>query len=136
MRNRLRVPVSVRFADVDMAGHVHNAVYLHFFESARIAFLHQVVPPGWDWKSKGLILARNEIDYRKPLFLADRVEVEVSLESVSIRSFVLFYKVLRLSDADEICAEGRSVMVCFDYLAASTISIPDEWKEGMHQLVT
>ena len=33
----VRVPIQIRFADVDMARHVHNAVYLHWFEAARMA---------------------------------------------------------------------------------------------------
>ena len=30
------VAIQIRFADVDMAHHVHNGVYLHWFELARM----------------------------------------------------------------------------------------------------
>ena len=30
--------IQIRFGDCDIAGHVHNAAYLHYFESARIQF--------------------------------------------------------------------------------------------------
>ena len=42
MSRRLSVPLQVRFADVDMARHVHNAVYLHWFETGRMALLREV----------------------------------------------------------------------------------------------
>ena len=32
------MPITVAFRDLDMLGHVNNAVYLSYFESARIAY--------------------------------------------------------------------------------------------------
>ncbi|HRO99933.1 MAG TPA: acyl-CoA thioesterase, partial [Flavobacteriales bacterium] len=111
-----RVPIQVRFADVDMARHVHNAVYLHWFEAARMKFLEQVVPADNDWSKLGLILARNEVDYRMPVRLHDTIEAEAWCSAVGTKSFDLSYRIHRIGgDAPGICAEGRSVMVCFDY---------------------
>ena len=62
----INVPIQIRFADVDMAGHVHNAVHLHWFETARMALQERFIPAEHDWREQGLILARNEVDYRMP----------------------------------------------------------------------
>jgi hypothetical protein len=69
-------PVDVRFRDLDALGHVNNAVYLTYFESARIAW--------WLWvtgraglDAVDMILARVEVDYRSPLQWGERLEVGV-----------------------------------------------------------
>ena len=131
-----RVPIQVRFADVDMARHVHNAVYLHWFEAARMKFLEQVVPADNDWSKLGLILARNEVDYRMPVRLHDTIEAEAWCSAVGTKSFDLSYRIHRIGgDAPGICAEGRSVMVCFDYTVQRTIAIPEPWRAALAHLV-
>lgn len=132
-----RVPIQVRFADVDMARHVHNAVYLHWFEAARMKFLEQVVPADNDWNKLGLILARNEVDYRMPVRLHDTIEAEAWCSAVGTKSFDLSYRIHRIGgDAPGICAEGRSVMVCFAYTVQRTIAIPEDWRGGLSKLMT
>ncbi len=42
------VPIQIRFADVDMAHHVHNAVYLQWFELARMELLRRFIAPDHD----------------------------------------------------------------------------------------
>lgn len=127
-----RVPVQVRFADVDMARHVHNAVYLHWFEAGRMKFLEQVVPADNDWSTLGLILARNEVDYRMPVRLHDTIEAEAWCSAVGTKSFDLSYHIHRIGgDAPGICAEGRSVMVCFDYTVQRSIAIPEDWRRQL-----
>ena len=129
---RAVVPIQIRFADVDLAQHVHNSVYLHWFELARMAFLRSVIPADHDWKAQGLILARNEVDYRMPVRLHDRLEAEAWCSAVGGKSFDLCYRIHRLDgDMPGVCAEGRSVMVCYDYVQQRTIAIPAAWREGL-----
>ena len=132
----ITIPIQIRFADLDMAHHVHNAVYLHWFELARMALLRSFIPQGHDWKSQGLILARNEMDYRVPVHLHDRIETECWCSAVGTKSFDLSYAVRRTSgDQSVVCTEGRSVMVCFDYVLGRSIPLPPAWKTGLEQLM-
>ncbi len=131
----VNVPIQIRFGDVDMARHVHNAVYLHWFEAARMALLQQFIAPNHDWRSEGLILARNEVDYRMPVHLNDLIETRAWCGTVGNKSFDLLYAIHRLDgDAPGICAEGRSVMVCFDYNAGKSISLPGAWRDALSRL--
>ena len=130
----VRVPIQIRFADVDMARHVHNAVYLHWFEAARMALLKQFIPEDHDWKAQGLILARNEVDYRMPVQLSDTIEAEAWCSAVGNKSFDLSYRIRRVSgERPRVCAEGRSVMVCFDYTRQITIALPGTWRNALEQ---
>ena len=129
------IPIQIRFADLDMAHHAHNAVYLHWFELARMELLRSFIPKGHDWKKQGLILARNEVDYRLPVHLHDTVQCECWCSSVGTKSFELSYAVRRVSgERPVVCAEGRSVLVCFDYDQGASVEIPAAWKKALGSL--
>ena len=130
----MRTKVQIRFADVDMARHVHNAAYLHYFELARMALLATFIAKDHDWRAQGLILARNEVDYRKPVHISDHVEVDCWCSAIGNKSFTLDYAVDRVKDGKrERCADGKSVMVCIDYSAGATIGLPVAWRQVLEQ---
>ena len=136
MEKRSILPVQIRFNDVDMARHVHNAVYLSWFELARMAFLRRFITPDHDWRTEGLILARNEVDYRAPVHLNDVVEASAWCSAIGTKSFDLRYAVTRTGERPGTCAEGRSVMVCYDYKAERSIALPAAWRTALEQLMT
>jgi acyl-CoA thioester hydrolase len=133
---RTKTPVQVRFHDIDMAHHVHNGVYLSYFEQARMDFLRQFIEKDHDWKRLGLILARNEVDYRQPVHLSDAVEVETWCSNIGTKSFDLSYALfVRHADGRKLCTQGRSVMVCFDYVAGGSIAVPEPWRLALARLM-
>ncbi|MBC7745311.1 MAG: thioesterase family protein, partial [Flavobacterium sp.] len=48
-----KIPLHVRFADIDLFGHVNNAVYLTYFEIARSSYWSEVIQ--WNWNEMGII---------------------------------------------------------------------------------
>ena len=125
------VKIQVRFADCDVMGHVNNAVYLSYFEQARMHYFKFLVDKDWDWKKDGTILARNEINYRKPILLHDEPEILVGLEEIGGKSFTLNYQVLV---GGEVCADGKSTLVCFDYYLGKTVEVPEKLRQALSQL--
>jgi acyl-CoA thioester hydrolase len=116
----------VRFRDLDAMGHVNNAVFLTYVESARFAFLEHV--GATTRESMPIIVARIEIDFRAPVGLDDEVDVQVRATRFGEKSFDLEY-VLRVDG--QVVAEAKSVLVGYDYGTGSTIDIPDGWRERM-----
>lgn len=130
----IKVPVQVRFADCDIAGHIHNAVYLHYFETARMQFFVSQLGTDWDWKKNGVILKKNTVLYHSPGQLTDQISVEVICTHVGTSSFTLAYRVL---NQDKVLrADGESIMVCFDYHKEQKEMIPEAFKQILlkHQI--
>ena len=50
----ISTPIQIRFSDCDMLQHVNNAIYLQYFETARINFFRKELP-NWNWKEEGII---------------------------------------------------------------------------------
>jgi acyl-CoA thioester hydrolase len=122
----------IRFADIDAMGHVNNAVYLSYFEQARIKFFRDAIGRKWDWQTQGILVARNEIDYKKPVFLNDRIIIRVECTHIGNKSFSLSYHVLRfIQDASEVCTDGKSILVCFDHSTHRSIPVPPQWRMAL-----
>ena len=124
--------IYIRYADIDAMGHVNNAVYLQYFEQARMAWFKQSIGSEWNWNSAGIVLVRNEIDYKSPLLLHDKAIVETSVEHIGTKSITLSYRVLKKQhDMDMLVATGKSVLVCFDNKTQKSKSIPEVWRERL-----
>jgi acyl-CoA thioester hydrolase len=113
----------VRFRDLDAKGHVNNAVYLTYMESARIAFVARASA-----HELPFIIARIEIDFRAPLELGETVEIGVRAARFGTKSFDLEYE---LRAGGRLVAEAKSVCVGYDYESGETVPIPEVWREQL-----
>jgi len=123
--------IQVRFSDIDVMGHVNNAVYLSYFEMTRVHYFKELLGLEWDWKSYGILLVRNEIDYVRPILIQHVPEICMYFEEAGTKSIRLSYEV---KVDGEIYTKGVSVMVSFDSRVGKTIVIPEEMKKALEQL--
>ena len=91
---------------IDFVGHVSNIVYVQWMEVGRAKLLEAMGLPIGQLASEGItpVLTRTEIAYREPLFLGDRVRVEMwisEMRHASVRIEFRFYK-----DGDVLAASG------------------------------
>lgn len=119
-------PQEVAFRDLDVFGHVNNAVYLTYIENARIGYVQDVL--GID-SLDGLLLivASVTIDFRSRANLGETLEVGARVPKVGTKSFDLDHEV-RGPDG-RLVAEARTTLVAFDYRNDRTMPVPDEWRE-------
>jgi acyl-CoA thioester hydrolase len=130
MKNSVYIP-EIRFSDIDVMGHVNNATYLTYFEQARVHFFNQLVGE-WDWEKYGILLARNEVNYRKPILYKDKVQIHTHITKIGGKSLELEYRITKPgNDGEELCTDGKSVLVCFDYHKQKTIPVPQSWKDKL-----
>lgn len=128
-----RAKIQVRFADCDVMGHVNNAVYLSYFEMARMHYFHYMVGDNWDWKENGIILVKNEVTYLKPVLLHVKPEIKIIAGKIGRTSFEMSYE---LYVNDEIYSTGLSKLVCFDFKNQQTVPVYEEMLKGFSKLDT
>jgi len=124
---RLEVPVSVRFRDLDIFGHVNNAVYFTYLEIARNAYWTKLFGPRRQ-RTANFIIARAELDYRSQATDEDTVVVGIRVSSIGNSSFEFHYNVLD-APSRRLIAEARSVQVMFDYKSNQKIPMPESVKD-------
>jgi acyl-CoA thioester hydrolase len=127
----LAVPIEVRFRDMDSMGHVNNAVYLTYFENARIAYW-RAVPGVRSRRNLDYILARAECDFKSPTTLDDRLVCHIRVASFGRTSFAFEY-LLRDEHTGRVVAEGRTVQVMFDYSARKAEPLDPGVKAAIEQ---
>jgi acyl-CoA thioester hydrolase len=112
----------VPFGDVDMMGHLNNAKYLTYFETARTSLLLQSFrdfPHG----RLSVIVAHAEVDYKSPARWNDELEVKVRPISIGNSSFTYEYEVT--SKQGYLVATGKTVQVAYDYSKNTSVPVPE-----------
>ena len=117
MTERFIHDVSVRWSDMDAYGHVNNARFLTLYEEARVAlFFVGARKHGLGSFEEGIVIARHEIDYLRPVNYSEPVRVEIWISELRAASFTVSYELfdngVLASRAKSICvpyklAEGR-----------------------------
>jgi len=120
---------TARFRDLDPMGHVNNAVFLTWIETARIEFLRRLGTfERPDTAQMEMILARVELDFRSAVEFGDDVDVAVRTGRLGTKSFDLEH-VLRVGE--RVVAQARTVLVAYDYDRNESKEIPDEWRRRL-----
>jgi len=127
---KYKTPIAIRFSDIDAVGHVNNAIYLTYFEVARINYFKDIL--GWNLREHGIIVGRNEVNYLKPIILDDEIACYVRTTRIGNSSFdVMQVLVKKTTDGEEICTVGKAVCISYDYSANKSIAIPARERQRM-----
>jgi acyl-CoA thioester hydrolase len=122
---RFVLPREVEFRDIDAAGHVNNAVYLAYLETARIKYLMDVLGP--EFASEiALIVARIEVDFRSPALFPETLEIGSRVTRIGTTSFDMDHKIR--GGNGRLVLEASSVLVAFDYQANTPMAVPNDWR--------
>ncbi|MDG4829103.1 thioesterase family protein [Solwaraspora sp. WMMD1047] len=112
---------ALRWSDLDAYGHLNNARFLTLYEEARVAFMFA---GGKAWGvgsfADGVVIARHEVDYLRPVDYAmgrdtaeraPTVRIEMWIEDMRASRFTVGYE---LFDGPVLASRARSVLVPFD----------------------
>jgi acyl-CoA thioester hydrolase len=124
-------PIQIRFSDIDAMGHLNNAIYLTYFEIARVRYLDQIPNIDWDDKRYGLIVAKAEVNFKAPVFLSDIIEVHIRTSHIGTKSFAVEYEMVKVLANGErsIAATGTTVQVAYDYIEHKSVPLLEQWKQ-------
>jgi acyl-CoA thioester hydrolase len=111
----IHTDITVAWADMDALQHVNNAVYLRYFEIARIDFLNKInlfdtISPG----GVGPVISENNIRYKRPVTFPDTLTVGLTISDIKTDRFVMNYSVFSHSQ-NAITTTGTSKVVMFDF---------------------
>jgi acyl-CoA thioester hydrolase len=103
--------VAVRWSDMDVYGHVNNARFLTLYEEARVAmFFTGARAHGLTSFEEGIVIARHEIDYLRPVDYGHPVRVEMWISDLRPSRFTVAYELF-----DEGVLASRAASVCVPY---------------------
>lgn len=125
---RHRTTIQVRFRDTDSFGHVNNAVFFSYAELARIRYFVDLLQPERGFEGMPLILARVECDFRSPILFGQEITVQTRVDRIGRSSIAMSHRMTATPD-DRVVGEVQSVLVTYNYTAARSVPVPDDWRE-------
>ena len=123
--------VTVRFHEVDMLGVCNNAVYINFFETARLEYIKTAgLMPEKGIFSDGKIffMVRNEINYRSHAYYDDLLDVYSRISFIKDSSFGYDHLIVK-QKTGEVIVDGKGVVVFVDPNSRKSTSLPESFIE-------
>jgi acyl-CoA thioester hydrolase len=124
-----KTTVTVRFHEVDMLGVCNNAVYINYFEHARLEYVKAagLIPTGGIFSDgKLFFMVRNEINYRDHAFYDDELEVYSKISYIKNSSFGFDHLIVKKKNG-QIIVDGKGVVVYVDPKTRKSASLPDDF---------
>ena len=130
----VRLVLPVQWGEMDSYGHVNNAVYFRWFESARMEYFRRL---GWPELEReagvGPILHSTRARFRAPLEWPDEVEVATRVVDVEADRFTMLYEV-RSRRLERLACEGSGLVVAYDYRAGAKAALPEPIRRRISEL--
>ncbi len=127
MNYKFSTTIEVRFRDVDALAHVNNAVYLTYFETARMHYWKALFGDG-AFEQYSFVVVRAECNYRSPAHVGEILKVLTRVSELKNSSFTFNYEVVE-SKTGRLVADGSTVQACFDPRAKKAKAMPAELRK-------
>jgi acyl-CoA thioester hydrolase len=127
------VDLRVRFSETDAQGIANNAVYLNWFEVARVTYLARF-PGGYRGlieKGVEALTIEAHVRYRAPCGFDDELRIHTRVVGLRGARFRFEYVVERLNDPQDVIADGWSAHACVDASTLRPTRMPAWLAEGI-----
>ncbi len=134
MITHVSVTIPVQWGDMDALGHVNNARFLRWFESARIVMFERIGVRTSGTIGVGPILATTTCDFLVPVVFPATVEVGVRVSKIGETSLTMEYEVRDADAKERVYARGSSVAVMVEYPSMRKVRVPDDVRAAVAAL--
>jgi len=119
--------IQMRFNDIDVLGHVNNAVQIIYFDYGKVKYFETLKNQILDWSGSDLVMVHFEVDFAEPIFRENQISVKTKVYEIGNKSIKLV-QILQDSNTGHVKSVCRSVMCGFDTKTNESLLISDEWR--------
>lgn len=125
---RHKVPLQIRFNDIDMFGHVNNSIYLQFLDMGKLAYFKQFMGGKFEEEPTVPVVANINVDFHAPTLIDERIAVLTAVESVAESSLVLAQRIV--TDSGAVKCVARTIMVNIDPKTGRPVPVSEGWRHA------
>ena len=118
-----RLPIELRWRDLDAFNHVNNSNFMTYLEEARIRWFESLGEP-WLTDAFAPLLAAVQMNYRVPIPYPARVVVELFADRIGTTSVTIGHRIAS-EDGTVLYADGHVVMVWIDRGSGRPTALPE-----------
>lgn len=127
-------PLQVRYNDIDLAGHVNNAVYHEFLDLGRTFYFKDVLGENPFSYEQNVVIVQSNTTYCKEVYLEDDIQVVTKVVRLGNKSFDMLQAILRNSDSGfELTTYNITTFACMNYKSHTTQEIPAKWRKLLQE---
>ncbi len=120
------VPLQIRFNDIDVVGHVNNAVYYQFFDLGKTRYLTQVMGRGFDMSNVQAVIVNTECNFYAPTYVDDNIAVVTRTTRIGEHSLRMEQRVLDPATGEVKCI-CSTILSGYDPLTKGSAAIPADY---------
>ena len=125
----IRVPLSVRWRDLDAFNHVNNSKFLSYLEEARLRWMLSVPGQGLEDHVAPVVAAAN-LNYRRPIEWPSEIAIELYVERLGNTSVSIGHRIVDADRADVLYCDGSVVLVWIDRGTGKAAPLPPAVRES------
>ena len=114
------IELDTRWADMDWIGHVNNATFLTYIESARIKLIEDL-----GFLDVPIIMASVKIDYINQLKYPATMQIGQKISRIGNSSFDILTGIFEKTK-ETLITLSTTTLVCYDYKAQKSIRVPNQ----------
>ena len=118
----LRCKLETRWRDLDAFGHVNNAVFATYIETARGTLFKKWNLP-FDGKGQSLIVASITINYHQQLKHPTNIIIGQKITRIGNTSFDVESALFNKNNTEEPIATSKVIVVCFDFEKQKSVPV-------------
>ena len=117
-----RMPIELRWRDLDAFNHVNNSNFMTYLEEARIRWFDSL-GEAWVTEATAPLLAAVQMNYRVPIPYPSGVVVELFADRIGTTSVTIGHRIAS-EDGTVLHADGHVVMVWIDRASGRPTPLP------------
>jgi acyl-CoA thioester hydrolase len=127
------LPITTRWMDNDVYGHINNVTYYSYFDTVANHFL--IHEGGLDIHASPIIglVVESKCQYRAPLAYPDRLRAGLRVDKLGTRSVTYGIGIFKEGEA-EAAAHGHFVHVFVDRQTRRSTAMPERLREALSRL--
>ena len=127
-----RMPIPIRWGDMDAMGHVNNAVYFRYMETIRLAWFDALgVLPSVE--APGPVIINATCTFVRQFTYPGTIDARLYVGEFGRSSLDTWIELSRSEAPDVVCAHGSAKVVWADMKAQRSAPIPDSMRAAMQR---
>lgn len=125
-----RLPVQIRFNDVDQFGHINNNAYFAYYDLGKEEYLQSVLKVDYKTAEVAPVIANINADFIVPIFYGDEIAIETRVSHIGNRSFTLRQRAVNVKTNMVVC-QCQTIMVCFNLRTQEATDMPAHYRQAI-----
>jgi acyl-CoA thioester hydrolase len=126
-----KIPIQIRFSDIDRLGHVNNSIYNQYLDVARLDYMNQTIGKLTNWDDKTIVLVHVACDFAQPTHMTDKIFVTTRIAKIGNRSVTMHQEII--DDKGNVKVKSLSILSTLDVKNNASFPIPEEWIKAIEE---